>query len=283
MSRLEGIFCLPAALLLGFGAASAASASAQSPAQSPARTMLDSAKQGSSTDQPSKNTPSGTASVASVADQQKNAELIGDTDVARQRYQAAIAAYLKAPQMTASLWNKLGIAYQMLFNNNEAMHCYQKSLKLDPRNSDVLNNLGTVYASMKQYGQADRMYRAALKLDPKSALILKNYGTNLMAEHKYSKGSELYQKALAIDPSIFSGTNGPVTQNASSLQERGAMHYYMALGCLREGHTDCALDNLRSAINEGYTTAKKIAADKEFASLRDNPAFQQLLAEQQHP
>lgn len=185
--------------------------------------------------------------------------------------------------MTAVLWNKLGIAYQMMFNTTEALHCYQKSLKLDPHNSDVLNNLGTIYASMKEYGQADRMYRAALKLAPKSALILRNYGTNLMAEHKYEKGSEEYQKALAIDPAIFSGANGPVAQNSSSLAERGAVHYFMALGCLREGHTDCALDNLRAAIDEGYTTAKKVAEDKEFASLRDNPAFKQLLDEQSHP
>jgi len=281
MSKLDLIVCLPAALLLAFGAVSAANAPAQTPKEAPTKTWLDSGRQGSSTDQPSKNSPSDTAS--SVADQQKNAELIGDTDVARQRYQAAIAAYLQAPQMNAILWNKLGIAYQMMFNTTEAMHCYQKSLKLDPRNSDVLNNLATVYASRKDYGQADRMYRSALKLDPKSALILKNYGTNLMAEHKYEKGSEAYQKALAIDPTIFSGVNGPVAQNSSSLEERGAVHYFMALGCLREGHTDCALDNLRAAIDEGYTTAKKVSEDKEFATLRDNPAFKQLLAEQRHP
>jgi hypothetical protein len=35
------------------------------------------------------------------------------------------------------------------------------------------------------------------------------------------------------------------------------------------------------ALDEGFTTRKKVANDSEFASLRDNPAFKQLLAEQQ--
>ncbi len=284
--RLDRYICLPAALLVGLGAVSSASASAQIPAQTASRALLDPANAGLSTDTSAKSTSATDATTPSIADEQKNAELIGDTDLARQRYQAAIEAYSKAPQMNATLWNKLGIAYQMMFNDNQALHCYQKSLKLDPHNADVLNNLGTIYASMKDYGKAEHMYRMALKQAPKSALILKNYGTNLMAQHRYVKGSEAYQKALAIDPSVFTESNGPVAQDASSLEERGAEHYYMALGCLRMGSTDCALENLRAAINEGYTTAKKVAADKDFASLRENPDFKKLLAEQEqqrHP
>lgn len=207
-------------------------------------------------------------------------EELGDTLSVHQRYQAAIAAYAKAPQMTAAIWNKMGIAYQMMFNSKDATRCYKESLKLNPGSSQVLNNLGTVYASLKEYGQADRMYRKALKLDPRSAIILKNLGTNLLAEHKYNKGWEAYQKAVAIDPQIFAEHSSPAVENPSNVQERGAMNYYMALGCARAGYTDCALEYLRKALDEGFITRKKVAADSEFASLRSNPAFQQLLAEQ---
>ena len=147
---------------------------------------------------------------------------------AHQRYQAAIAAYAKAPQMSAAIWNKMGIAYQMMFNAKDAMRCYKESLKLNPRNSQVLNNLGTVYASLKEYGQADRMYRKALKIDPRSAITLKNLGTNLLAEHKYNKGWQAYKEAIAIDPQIFADHNSPTVENPSDVQERGAMNYYMA-------------------------------------------------------
>ncbi len=218
--------------------------------------------------------------VPSPPPQQFTAEELGDSMAAHQRYQAAIAAYSKAPQMSAAIWNKMGIAYQMMFNAKDATRCYKESLKLEPGNSQVLNNLGTVYASLKQYGQADRMYHKALKIEPHSAITLKNLGTNLLAEHKYNKGWEAYKQAVAIDPQIFAEHTGPAVENVSDVQERGAMNYYMAAGCASAGHTDCALEYLRRALDEGFVTRKKVASDSEFASLRSNPAFQQLIAEQ---
>jgi Tfp pilus assembly protein PilF len=207
------------------------------------------------------------------------AEEQGDSLAVHQRYQAAIQAYAKAPQ-TAAVWNKMGIAYQMMFNLKDATRCYRESLKLESNNPNVLNNLGTVYDSLKQYGPAEKLYKKALKRDPQSALILKNLGTNLLAQRKYGRGWEVYKQALAIDPQIFQEHGGPQVQNPSSTQERGAMNYYMAMGCVRAGLTDCALQYLRMALNEGFTNPKKVASDIAFASLRDNPDFQQLLAAQ---
>jgi tetratricopeptide (TPR) repeat protein len=218
---------------------------------------------------------------ATAASKQPTDEEIGDSLTAHQRYQAAIAAYAKAPEMTADIWNKMGIDYQMMFNSKDATRCYKESLKLDPRNPQVLNNLGTVYASTKDYSTAEHLYRKALKLDPHSALILKNLGTNLLAQHRYEKGWAAYQQALAIDPHIFSDNGSPSVEDPSSVQERGAMNYYMAAGCARAGYADCALQYLRMALDEGFTTRKKVANDSEFASLHDNPAFKQLLEEQQ--
>ena len=119
-----------------------------------------------------------------------------------------------------------------------------------------------------------------LKLDPRSALILKNLGTNLLAQHQYNKGWVVYQAALAIDPHIFENNDSPKVENPSSHQDRGAMNFYMAKGCVRAGMNDRAIEYLRLALNEGYTTPKKIAADSEFNSLRGIPAFEQLLAAQ---
>jgi len=174
----------------------------------------------------------------------------------------------------------MGIAYQMMFNAKDATRCYKESLKLNPGDAQVWNNLGTVYASQKAYGQADRMYHKALKLDPHSAIVYKNLGTNLLAEHKYEKGWAAYKQAVAIDPQIFADYSGPTVEDPSNVQERGAMNYYMAAGCASAGYTDCALEYLRRALDEGFVTRKKIASDSEFASLRSNPAFQQLIAEQ---
>jgi len=211
---------------------------------------------------------------------QPTPEQLGDILAARQRYQAAIEAYKKAPQDSADVLNKMGIAYQLMFDLNDASRCYLASLKISPRNASVLNNLGTTYDSLKQYEDAERMYRRALKYEPRSAVTLKNLGTSLMAEHRYKQGWQSYQAALAINPHIFEDQIGPQVGNPTSAQNRGAMNFYMAKSCVRAGMNDRAIEFLRLALNEGFTNPKKIIADHEFAVLHGIPAFEQMLAAQ---
>jgi len=104
-----------------------------------------------------------------------------------------------------------------------------------------------------------------------------------LAQHKYKKGWEVYKTALTIDPHIFESSASPRVDNPASVQDRGAMNYYMAKGCARAGQTDQAIEYLRSALNEGFTTPKKVAADTEFASLHGVPAFEKLLASESAP
>jgi Tfp pilus assembly protein PilF len=207
-------------------------------------------------------------------------EQVGDSLMAHQRYQAAIEAYKNAPQDSSEAWNKMGVAYQLLLNTDDAARCYGTALKLDPKNAVAINNMGSVFMSKRDFSKAVRAYRKALKLDPHSALFNKNLGTALLAERKYKKGWESYQAALAIDPQIFDHSSSVRVENPASIQDRGAMNFYMAKSCVRAGMTARAVDYLRLALNEGFTTPKKILADTELAGLRSVPAFQQLLASQ---
>ena len=225
-------------------------------------------------------TPGGTQSFAATPQLEPTPEQLGDSLSAHQRYQAAIESYKKAPEDSADVWNKMGIAYQMMFNLQNAERCYKKSLKLDPKNAAVLNNLGTVYDSMKNFSSAEHMYRKALKIDANSALIHKNLGTDLMAQHRYKQGWTNYQAALALDPLIFQDSSNLHVDNPASAEDRGAMNYYMARGCVRAGQNDRAIEYLRMALNEGFTSPKKLVADSDFASLHGSPAFEQMLAAQ---
>jgi tetratricopeptide (TPR) repeat protein len=208
-------------------------------------------------------------------------EDIGDALMIHQRYQAAIEAYQRVTPETARSLNKLGIAYQMMFDNDDAMRCYRASLRIDPRNTHVLNNLATLYDSLKDFRAAEKIYRRALQIDPHSALITKNLGTNLLAQHKFEKGWDSYQAALALDPGIFKHDAPLHIGNPATVENRGAVNYYLARSCARAGLNDRAIEYLRSALNEGFTSPGKIAADTEFASLQDLPAFHKLLTEQQ--
>jgi Tfp pilus assembly protein PilF len=227
--------------------------------------------------------PASVAPATPPAAIQPTPEELGDSFLAQKHYQAAIEAYKRITVQSADSWNKMGISYQMMFNLVDASRCYEHSLKLNPRNPRVLNNLASVYDSQKELSSAERYYRKALRLDPKAPMILRNLGTNLLAQHKYKKGWELYQAALAIDPNIFGESSSPRIDNPATVQERGAMNYFMARGCVRAGQNDRAIQYLRMALNEGYTNAKKIEADIEFAVLRGTPAFEELIASQSAP
>jgi Tfp pilus assembly protein PilF len=251
--------------------------SIQSQASKPAQVEPGNAIQPQAT--PSSET-AGSVTVSGGSAPPATPEELGDSLMAHQRYQAAIEAYKRIPAPSAEVWNKMGIAYQLMFNLENASHCYEQSLKLNPRSPNVLNNLGTIYDSSKEYGDAERMYRRAIKIGSHSAMIYKNLGTNLLAQHKYKKGWEVYKTALEIDPHIFENNASPRIQNPATVEERGAMNYYMAKGCVRAGMNDRAIEYLRMALNEGFISPKKIQADMEFAGLRGIPAFQQLLAAQ---
>ncbi len=265
MSRLDERMLPALALMAAIVSASAVSLAQPPAAQSPSTTAK----------------PATTAvTITSLPKVEATPEQVGDALMAHQRYQAAIEAYKKAPSDDAVVWNKMGIAYQLMFNLTDAMHCYRTSDKLSPKNSNVLNNLGTVFDAMKEFHNAERMYRKALKADPDSALIRKNLGTNLLSQHKYQKGWEEYKAALKIDPQIFDSSSRPRVENPASISDRGAMNYYMAKGCVRAGMPDRAIQYLRLALNEGFTSPKKIIADNEFAILHGRPEFEEMLSAQ---
>jgi tetratricopeptide (TPR) repeat protein len=208
------------------------------------------------------------------------AEMEGDALMGHQRYQAAIEAYKNAPQDSASVWNKMGIAYELLYNNGEALRCYLTAHHLDPKNASVVNNLGSLAMAARRFHDAEKLYHKAAKLDPHSPLFLKNLGTAYISDHKYKNGWEEYRAALAIDPNVFSHASGVRVDNPTSSQDRGAMNYFMAKGCMLAGEKHEAIEYLRMALNEGFTSAKKIYDDQQFAALHDVPEFQQMMVEQ---
>jgi len=217
---------------------------------------------------------------ASIPNAALTPEQLGDLHMARRRYQAAIQTYRQMPHITSAVWNKIGMANQQMFVLDEAKRSYEIALKMDPKNPDILNNMGTVYYSLKLFSNAEKYYRKALKQSPKSALIYKNLGTDLMAADKFKKGWDCYQAALAIDPEIFERNALYRVGEPTPAQKRGAMNFYLAKSYVRVGMNDRAVDYLRMAIDEGFTDRKKVLADKEFASLRGIPSFEQLLVEQ---
>lgn len=209
-------------------------------------------------------------------------EDMGDSLLFHRHYQQAIDQYRKAQSDSPDVWNKMGIAYQMLSDLKDAERCYKESLRLKPVNELALNNLGTVYELLGSYAKAETLYRKALQLDPDYAQFAMNLGTNLMIQAKYNRGAAMYKRALALDPHVFEQSVSPAIESGVPIEQRGAIHYYLARNCAQAGFNDRAVAYLKKALDEGFVTPDQVARDITFAALRALPAFQQLLAEQQN-
>jgi tetratricopeptide (TPR) repeat protein len=203
----------------------------------------------------------------------------GDIHMARRMYREALEAYRQAPQNSAVIWNKMGIAYQQLTELDTARKHYERSLKLNPKYPEAINNLGTVHYARKNYRRAVSQYQRALKLTPNSASILSNLGMAYFARKRYQEAAETFQQALAIDPEVFEhrSTYGVLLQERS-VEERAKFHYYLAKLYAQGGRTELALQYLRKALEEGFKDRKKISEDPEFASLRELPEFKELMS-----
>jgi len=243
--------------------------------------LADSAQQSSSSSpnlrasaSPSVNTP--TAPLITT-------EMRGDIYMARKMYREAIDMYRQAPA-SAVIANKIGIAFHQLLQLDLAKKSYELAIKLDPKYPEAINNLGTIYYSQNNFRAAIGRYKRALRYSGPSASIDANLGAAYFSRKDYKKASEWYDQALQLDPDIFEhhSTFGTLLQERS-IGERATFHLYLAKTYAKSGAKDRALIYLRKALEEGVRDRKKIPDMPEFASLKTDPGFKQLIAENPKP
>ncbi len=202
----------------------------------------------------------------------------GDIFMARKQYRDAIETYMQAPP-TAQMLNKIGIAYHQLAEIDTAGKYYQRAIQADPHFADAINNLGTIYYSKKSYRRAVSEFRKVLRLKPEAASTWANLSNAYFERKQYERSTEAREKALAIDPNVFElqGTVGSLVQDRN-IGERAKYHYFLAKSLAKSGHNADALLYIRKALEEGFKERKKFEEEPEFAGLRDDPEFQQIMA-----
>jgi tetratricopeptide (TPR) repeat protein len=203
----------------------------------------------------------------------------GDIYMARKMYREAIEAYKQAPQNSAVIWNKLGIAYHQMMQLDVAKKYYERSVRLNPKYAEAVNNLGTIYYAKKSYRRAISQYKKALKLTPNSATLYSNLGTAHFARKKYEDAAQAYRQALALDPDVFEHRSSyGVLLQERNVEERAKFHYYLAKTYAQAGMNDRALLYIRKALEEGFKERKKFLEEPEFAALLELPEFKELMA-----
>jgi len=211
-------------------------------------------------------------------------ELRGDIYMVRKMYREAIDMYRESPPDSPVIANKIGIAFHQLLLLDLAKKNYELAIKLDSKYPEAINNLGTIYYAQKNYRKAIGCYNRALKYSPPSASIYANLGAAYFGRKDYKHATSFYEQALNLDPDVFEHHSGFGTMmQERTVEERATFHLYLAKMYAKSGANDRALIYLRKALEEGVKDRKKIPDMPEFVTLKTDPAFKQLIAENPRP
>lgn len=190
-------------------------------------------------------------------------------------YRAALA---KEPH-PSGLLNKIGISQLMMMRYRDARKYFEKSIKADRKFADAHNNLGVVFYEMRRYGAAVKEYKRAIAIDATSASFYSNLGAALFSKKEFDPAVVAYQKAMELDPDVFERTSrGGVQAQLPSPEDRARYDYTVAKLYAKMGFSDRSLEYLRKAMEEGYKDFKNVYKDTEFAGLRKDKRFAELMA-----
>jgi tetratricopeptide (TPR) repeat protein len=189
------------------------------------------------------------------------------------------AALDKDPH-NAAIYNKMGIAELMLQRYHDAGKHFERAIKIEPTLAEAYNNLGVVQYERKKYRGAIKHYKKAIALSPQSASFYSNLGAVYFAKRKFEAATRAYAHAIMLDPDIFEHSSRTgVAAQMSSPQDQAHYNYVIAKLFAKMGESDRSLLYLRKAMEEGYKKVSDAYRDPEFATLRKDARFTELMKE----
>jgi tetratricopeptide (TPR) repeat protein len=179
----------------------------------------------------------------------------------------------------ARLLNKIGITELMMQRYKDARRSFERAIRADRQYPDAYNNLGVIFYEGRKYGAAVKTYQKAIALDNTSASFFSNLGAAYFSKREFDAAVVAYQHAMELDPEVFERTSrGGVQAQLPSPEDRARYDYTVAKLYAKMGFSEQSLEYLRKAMEAGYKDLKNVYKDVEFAQLRKNPRFTELMA-----
>jgi tetratricopeptide (TPR) repeat protein len=173
----------------------------------------------------------------------------------------------------------MGVAQLQMRHYREAERSFGRALKKQRDFAEARNNLGAIFYVQKKYSRAIEEYTKAIKLDGAEASFYNNLGTAYFASKDYPRALAEYSRAIQLDPEIFHRKSRVgVAAQISSPGDRASFAYLLAKTYAHAGDNDSSLEYLRKAIEDGYRDINHVYQDQDFAILRKDPRFSELMA-----
>jgi hypothetical protein len=208
-------------------------------------------------------------------------EARGDVLRMEKQYLDALDYYRAASlknRNSAPLMNKMGISELLLQHWPEAKKDFDRAIKIDNSYADAYNNLGVIFYLSKKYAKAVDRYEHAIKLRPASASYYSNMGAAYFSKKDYPRSLVAYARALQLDPDVFErSSHGGVAAQMAKPEDRARYDFEVAKLYAKMGVSDRSLQYLRRAMEEGYKNIDSVYKDDEFAGIRKDPRFTELM------
>ncbi len=175
----------------------------------------------------------------------------------------------------------------------EALARMYRAREIDPLSPHISQNVGWVLMYAHQYDEAIEQYKRALELDPSFLFARLRLAGAYQQKHMFHEAVGEFEQAIDISnrsPSALSGlahayaVNGRASEARQILKEllqsrdrRYVNSSSIAAIYLGLGEKDQALDWLEKAYQEHSYQNVFLKVDEEFAPLRSDPRFQDLL------
>jgi tetratricopeptide (TPR) repeat protein len=219
--------------------------------------------------------PLDTSTAAQLEDQGDNLRAHNFHLDALDSYKAAIR---KKP--SAVLYNKLGITYILLRHPADAEAAITRAIQMQKNYSDAWNNRASVYYMAGDFKRATKDYQRAIKINDQNASYHSNLGSAYFNRRDLVKASREYQIALKLDPFVFErSTRTGIAALMGKPGNHAEFEYMMAKLFAQSGDPANSLLHLRKALEEGYKNINNVYKDQEFATLRADQRFKDLMSQ----
>ena len=230
----------------------------------------------------------------------ENHRILGRAYYQLGRYRDAVRSLTRVTELqpdNSRGFQMLGAVYDKMGNDDQALVFYRRAIELNP-DARAYSNLGTLYYRQGKFAEAAQAYSEAARLEPSPAKhrnlgdLYARLGQAARAREQYQRAVELSQSILSVNPkdahalgllAVSEAKLGRHDAAARHAEEAVALApldaevlYRKAVVAALAGRTGPALTALRQALNHGYSAADA-ARDEDFGSLRDSPAFRQLV------
>jgi len=202
-----------------------------------------------------------------------------DLNESRRYYELA----LKKNQKNAKIWNKLGVMALRSREYPSAQTDFMQAIKYDKHFAEAVNNLGVLYYFKKDYVHAELQYKKAIQLSD-TASFHSNLGALYFETNDPKLALDQYRIAVQMDPLVLERNSlTGVSAHAGSALDRGRYAFLMTRLYAKLGDVDHALDHLKTALQNGYKPPQEFMTDEDFAMVRLDPRFAEVMNTPEEP